>query len=345
MVSFFEDYTSASTSASTLFSDFRFASDPLPEELVGSLYDEFSSTSNSPSVVPSSSQDSSLFHAASSFTLDSDNLLSSLENDEIIEHLLSSDFEQPQSQQPQQQYQQYQLPQIQFQFHVEQVDSPNSFFSSPSSAWNSSASSAPSSPSSSVPSSPFALSPFLSSPVSPACWVPLSPNSNNNNNNLLYSNAHHSYSPSFAPTLKAPLTSNDCALCEMIPAKKVAVSVRGKPLITTTLKEFYGERIREQAITNALLLDAHPQFTSHEDAVGSIYILRNVSARKPPQIAKKAFNCHTRKEAGLAHWQYNVPGTDFTCRVSEWTIDGVMYNSYHYYRSPLARPSRRVKPY
>ena len=189
--------------------------------------------------------------------------------------------------------------------------------------------------------SPFASSAFLSRPSSPLLCVPMA--------STTAVNSNLSAPPSPASMLfdnTASTVPSDCSECTILPAKRVLFRPRDSHQAhDLPLTEFY-KRIQSPAVTRGSLISSHPHFDTHDDAVGVFYILKNVSARKPPQIDGRSFNCHTRRDAGAAHWQYNVPGTDFTCRVSQWnavdseTGEETVYTSYHYYRSPVARRSK-----
>jgi len=141
------------------------------------------------------------------------------------------------------------------------------------------------------------------------------------------------------------------AQCDPLAGKRVSfkATANAEPEVMS-IKELYA-RVREPVLCASLVRKSHPIFDTLDEAVGHFYILKDVRARKPPAIGNERFNCHTRRDAGDAHWQYNVPNTDFTCRVSQWvkqsTFESATYTSYHYYRSPTPRRTHqgRFSPY
>jgi hypothetical protein len=159
---------------------------------------------------------------------------------------------------------------------------------------------------------------------------------------------HNDISPVLSSTLIGK--TDDMPVVEPLRGKRVSFKLTADAdAEILSNKEFYA-RIREPEVCALLVRKSHPVFSSLDDAVGSFYILKDVRARKPPLIDAEKFNCHTRRDAGDAHWQYNVPGTDFTCRVTQWQcqshLESATYTSYHYYRSPTPRRgTSRYSPY
>lgn len=137
------------------------------------------------------------------------------------------------------------------------------------------------------------------------------------------------------------------AQCETLPGKRVSLLTPGASTrLCMSIKDLYWH-MRQPSVCASLIAPAHPVFDNLDAAVGYLYVLVNVPVRKPPCIGTTRFNCHTRHDGNTSYWQYNVPQTDFTCRVTQWTeTDGTVYTSYHYYRSPLVRPrTSRFAPY
>lgn len=152
-------------------------------------------------------------------------------------------------------------------------------------------------------------------------------------------------SPFVQPPQQQPHTY---AQCETLPGKRVSLLSPGSSTrACMSIKDLYWH-MRQPSVCASLIAPAHPVFNNLDAAVGYLYVLVNVPVRKPPCIGTTRFNCHTRHDGNTSYWQYNVPQTDFTCRVTQWTAetDGTVYTSYHYYRSPLVRPrTNRFAPY